>query len=63
MNKHRVNIHLEYLFGTIPYKWRGMCMADGCQWMCLSWSWQREDGSGALLMANEHYTENHGKSA
>jgi len=58
MSKHRVKISLQYIDGTtIPWKWKGQCTS--CNWTCLSWQWQREDGSGTLLMANEHYAENH----
>ncbi|QBZ72803.1 hypothetical protein SEA_GODONK_215 [Gordonia phage GodonK] len=36
----------------VPYKWRFTC--DLCTYVGMSWSWQREDGSGALQQANDH---------
>lgn len=49
--------HLWHYGKKVPYKWKFTC--DLCTMVGVSWSWQREDGSGALQMANEHMYYRH----
>lgn len=51
MTVHRPRVFLSYFWGDVPYKWRGKC---DCGWACMSWQWQRDDGSGAFSMALDH---------
>lgn len=56
MTVHHVTIRLV-LAGPkrTPWKWVGTCT---CRWRCLSWQWDRGDGTGTLPMSLDHLREN-----